>query len=114
MSARKHTLDSDEDDPTPTKCQFTDHQTQLEEHGKKRGPEVMKMMDEEAVRIMLSQGCCQKNCLGQFPDEEVIDFRSPLFDMTREKRRVYHASNASVRAHAWRRNAHDELWIRGP
>lgn len=32
--------------------------------------------------------------------------------MTREKRRVYHASNASVRAHAWRRNAHDELWIR--
>lgn len=56
MSARKHTLDSDEDEPTPTKCQFTDHQAQLEEHGKQRGPEVMKMMDEEAVRIMLSQG----------------------------------------------------------
>jgi len=84
-----------------------------ESEGEELGAEAQRMLNRTDIDHMLDRGCCCKGCIAKFDDDErgclsqfnisdVVDLREPLLHFSRMERRIYHAQNESVRAHAQR------------
>jgi hypothetical protein len=111
-SAFMCTTNTPESGERSPECNLNDHLDDLARNLPRPGPEVQQMMDPEAVSQLLATGCCRNHCLAQFTDPaQVLCLRQPLFSMSRSERRIYHANNPSVRAHALERNPHPKLFL---
>lgn len=49
------------------------------------------------IRKLLMQRCCRRQCFREFSVDDILAIRAPLAGMSRRQRRVFHATNESVR-----------------